>query len=295
VILAWLASNLAGAACGPVPASELFTTVDQAVGAFGADGFGAAADQTWSKLPCLSEAASPSLAVSLHAVKGLQLSAAGDDLMSQRSFGAIVRIDPAWVPPGTAIAPLLDRARTSDPKPGPSTPMKLPGFVIQVDGKPTGERPVDGPYLLQILDPKGQIELTQYVAAGEDPAIPREVRALASANASMQTGIADLAVSSTPLAYTATRPPTDGFGGSKIPESSRGGGGGGGGSKALLWSGVASGGLAAGLYGTAVFSRLSYDRGPSAGSYLMTNGSYFGSIGTASLSGLLFTTYLITK
>jgi hypothetical protein len=302
VVVAWLASSLAGAACGPVPATELGSAAEQAVGAFtGApDQFPTAADKTWSLVPCLSEAAPASLAVSLHTVRGMQLTVSGDDLGSQRALGAALRIEPSFALPEGAsqLAPVFERAQLGS-KGGPTTEIKLSGFVVQVDGKPATERPVDGPYLLQVLDPKGEVELTQYVGSGEEPAIPREVRALASANSSMQTYLPDLAVVSTPLAYTASRPVTEGFGSGSTsgPKTSRGGGGGGGGSgsKALLWSSVASGGLAAGMYGTAVASRLSYDRGPTPGGYVLTNGAFFGSVGTASLSGLLLTTFFLTK
>jgi len=65
--------------------------------------------------------------------------------------------------------------------------------------------------------------------------------------------------------------------------------------KGLLWAGVISGGVAAGLYGTAVAGRLSYDASPSTGTASLTNGAYFGSIGTAALSAGLLTAHLATR
>jgi hypothetical protein len=295
VILTWLASNLAGAACTPVPAADVRSAVAEADGAFGVDptAFGAAASRAVSLAECLAEPTTPDLAAGVHRVEGLRLLVAGDDLGSQRALTASLRIDPTYVPAGAAasLGPVLDRARASL-KPVPTTPMRLHGFVVQVDGKPATERPVDGPYLLQVLDPKGVVEVTQYVAAGEDPQVPREVRALASANASMQMYLPELTIMPTPLAYTATRPPVDGFGGPRISDSH---GGGGSGNKVLLWSGVAVGGVAAGLYGTSAWNRVQYDRIPTPQRYSLTNGTYLGSLGAATVSSVLITTFFLTK
>ncbi|MEQ1569796.1 MAG: hypothetical protein ABMA64_29440 [Myxococcota bacterium] len=288
--LAGLASNLAGAACEPVPASEVETAVQQAVALYSvaADQFAPAAERALGMVECLSEPASTSLAAAIHGVYGRQLATTGDDLGAQRALSAAYRIDPRF--DASDVGAVASRAR-SDVTPGPSRPFRLAGYIVQIDGRVSGERPVDGPYLMQVFDPKGAVATTQYVSPGEDPAVPRDVRALAATNASLGSYMPDLTISSAPLAYTAVHPITS-F--APVPHAPRGGGGGGS-SKALLWAGVASGGLAAGMYGTAVYGRVSYDRVPSPNSYMLTNTAYLSSIGTASLSGLLLTTYLIVR
>jgi len=67
----------------------------------------------------------------------------------------------------------------------------------------------------------------------------------------------------------------------------------------MMWnwliSGLASGGLAAGSFGTSVVERMQYHKVKTETGYFVTNGAYFGSVGGAALAAGLLTTYLIVR
>jgi hypothetical protein len=303
VILPSLAGLALAAPCPePVPTAQLNTAVVQAFTAYATapSDFDGAADGALSLVPCLDEPAAPSLAASLHWIRGMKLLAGGDELASQHALTAAIRIDPTAQHTATGeLGAVLAKAEAGV-RPISTTPLLLPGYALQVDGKRTTERPVDGPYLLQIVDAGGHVAYTQYVADGEEPQIPHDVRALAAAAGSM--GVPTVLADAEPdfgkvasidpeqdLPDDLVAPPR--FTPPPKPPSSGGSGKG----KALLLSGLASGGLAAGLYGTSVYSRIQYDKHVTATGYFVTNGTFEGSLGGLALSGILLTTYLIVR
>lgn len=259
-----------------------YATVDQA-------GFEAAAGRAMGMVECLSEPASPQLVASLHRLGGIRLLVAGTDDEARRFLVAAIALDPSYelsavlAPEGGKLDQLWTQASAIS-KPA-REPLAIGGLKARIDGTLAIDRPYAGPYLIQ-LESSGRVAWSDYLV-DEAPTVPSEIRSIAATEQAIgldkprpPTGAAVAPMPAPTAGRTAAAPRPE-------PVSGRG--------RGLLWAGVASGGVAAGLYGTAAASRLSYDRNPSSSTHLVTDAAYLSSIGTAVVSGALLSTFLVTR
>ncbi len=276
------------------------------------DAFDVHASTAMRQVDCLDEAISPSLAAGLHRVEGIRLVVEGRNGDARERFRAALSLEPAHRLPDT-IAPEGGKLASTYAA-GRELPIRsrLPVSVpaplsTLVDGHPVSTRPDAGPYVLQVLDPGGAVVVSDYIASGEpsldlpgvapavaaSAALPDDTLATAPTVA-MAPFVQDPTMKSTgapvkPVASEAFSsgvplPPP-----SALPTAtSRGGNG-------LLIAGIASGVVAGGLYGTAVGARMQFDQNPSESSWYLTNGAYFGSVGTGALSAVLLSTFLVSR
>jgi hypothetical protein len=267
----WSASALASPCEGPVPPARVASELDEALVSFAVmdqEAFERATDQAVAAVGCVQEPISRELAASLHRVRGIRVLITGNEADGTAALVASARLVPdhqlseTIAPAGGRIALAWAAAKTAAPVARVDLPD--PELQVLVDGLPAGDYPASGPYVLPVLTPGGPAA-SRYVPTGWT--LPGEP---AAAN---------------PMPSPAPAPMP-----APVASSSHGGG-----NKALLWSGVVTGGVAAGLYGTAAISRLAYDQDPSAGGRSLTNATYIGSVGTAALSGVLFTTFFATR
>ena len=260
-----------------------YATVDQAA-------FEAAADRATGMVECLSEPASPQLVASLHRLGGIRLLVAGKDDEARRFLVSAIALDPAYVlsdvlaPDGGKLDQLWTQAKGIS-KPD-REPLAIGGLQARIDGALAADRPAAGPYLIQV-ETSGRVAWSDYLV-DQAPVVPEAVRSIAATDQAMGLAKPRTAAAAAPM--PAPRAPTGSRPAAPAPAPVAGGRG-----KGLLWAGVASGGVAAGLYGTAAASRLSYDRNPSGTTHLVTDAAYLSSIGTAALSGALLTTFLVTR
>jgi hypothetical protein len=265
-----LASALAFAAeCSEsVKAEQVGGHVEDAMLAYATldeDGFRASAALADTSLPCVEDLFTPSRVAGFHRMKGLLSFIDGDAASAQKSFAAALTIEPDYTmslkiaPEGGKLWRNYDGSRLL----AREAPAEFPtprGAKVYVDGTATNVRVGDLPAIVQVLE--GTEATTTLYLAGGTP-----VPALSA--------VAVAAVEPDPNDLDA---PEDGKGPKPEKTPKEGGGG-------KMWVGVgASAAVAAGLFATSAVSRSSFDNNPSAGSYYVTNGAYFGSLGAAALT-----------
>jgi hypothetical protein len=240
------------------------------------EAFATSSDKAVSMVGCLGELATPQVAAELHRVRGVHKMLTGDAEGATLAMAAALGLEPdhslspTLAPEGGNLANAYVAAGKMAPL--ARVALDLDGYTLHVDGKPTGTRP-EGPYVFQVGG--SAPSFSAYVASGS-PTLPEGLQPSPSE---------PVAVAPMPSPKpTQSAAPSSSAG---TVEKKKG--------KGLLWAGVASGGVAAGLYGTSVAGRLSYDASPSSGSLSLTNGAFFGSVGTAALSAGLLTTFLVTR
>ncbi|MCB9687282.1 MAG: hypothetical protein H6738_14250 [Alphaproteobacteria bacterium] len=268
----------------PVSPAKVASSLDDALVNFAVmdqDAFEKATDEAIATLGCVDQVVSPELAAALHRSRGIRLMVSGDDENARLALEASARLVPEHelsttiAPEGGRVAVAWEAARRAAPVERLPTPADLD---LRIDGTKASDRPATGPYVLQVVGTEGLLA-TRYVTAGwpdlglAPSAAPEPQVAPAPAP---EPAVAELPMPAPePVPMPAPEPVHQ--------------------SKALLWAGVASGGVAAGLYGTAAITRLSYDDNPTPGGRSLTNGTYVASIGTAVLSGVLITTFFATR
>jgi hypothetical protein len=281
-----LMSGLALAADCPEPATDgqVASELQAALLSFAVmddEAFVAAADRAFGLVDCLGERATPQLAASLHRVHGVRALYDGDAEAARASLAAALGIEPdhalsaTLAPEGGKLAVLYTEAAGVDVG---RVPHGLDGYEVVVDGRASDTVP-EGPYLVQV---GGEVPSFTAWLAGGMPSLPDGLEPTAAPAVGTPP-----AVPTTPAAVAASTPRASTSSTAEVTREKKG--------KGLLWAGVASGAVAAGLYGTAVAGRVSYDASPSTSTASLTNGAFFGSIGTAALSAGLLTAHVATR
>jgi len=282
-----LMTRLALAADCPEPATDgqVASEIQAALLSFAVmddEAFVAASDRAFGLVDCLGERATPQLAASLHRVRGVRSLFDGDEAAARASLAAAVGLEPdhtlssTLAPEGGKLAVLYAEAggvvvgRTAH---------GLDGYEVVVDGSASPTVP-EGPYLVQV---GGEVPSFTAWLAGGLPTLPEGLEPTAAPVPGPP------AVPMTPAAVAASTPPASPSSSStaKVSREKKG--------KGFLWAGLASGAVAAGLYGTAVAGRMSYDQSPSTSTASLTNGALFGSVGTAAVSAGLLTAHVATR
>lgn len=266
----------AAAPCpAPVPIVQVSSALDEALISFALmdqEAFEHAAAAAVESVDCLDQPVGPQLAAAIHRANGIRLLVSGDPSAAVRALAAAADLEPGFVlseniaPKGGAVATAWEQAKQAPVAVRTAIP---PTGEVRIDGTVAQVRPTDRPYVLQVL--KGDLVLaSRYVTEGwPDLGLPAPV-----APAPAPAPVAAAPAAPRPL------PPQ--------PPPKRGG-------KGWLWSSVAAGGVAAGLYGTSAVTRMQYDQQPSAAGHTLINGAYFGSIGTGALAAGLLTTFLVVR
>jgi hypothetical protein len=131
------------------------------------EAFGVAAEQLRQALPCSEQTYDREAALFLHRAYALMSFVDGDRTQTQRSFRALRRLDPSWVPPEALIPPGHPLAAIWDN----SQPIAIEEPVLVelapdggwlVDGRVREAVPIDAGFLLQGLDGDGGVLLTGY-------------------------------------------------------------------------------------------------------------------------------------
>lgn len=183
----WLWTSLAMAACPDDPddaVNAATAAVEVAFVQVDDDAFGAAADRLREALPCSEQTYDREAALFLHRAHALMSFVDGDRSQTQRSFRALRRLDPSWVPPEALIPPghpLAAIWENSEPVIG-AQPVRVeiaPDGGWLVDGRVREAVPIDAGFLLQGLDEDGGVLLTGYYTSPS--AIPlADVRSFAA-------------------------------------------------------------------------------------------------------------------
>lgn len=166
-----LGVGLAEAACfAPATTADVAAAIDDAEGRYAAvdvEGFLAATERAFERLPCVSDRVPRPLAAEVHRVRGLRAFVDRDVETARLAFAAARRLEPdyvfpdALVPPGNPIRLEYD---ASLPKELPTVAVPLPraGYV-EFDGQPTNERPSSTPTIAQLIGANGAIVETAYL------------------------------------------------------------------------------------------------------------------------------------
>ncbi len=276
-IVLWGAMAAAAEPCTqPARPAEISSALEEAMVNYAVleqEAFEVATDRALRGLECLKEPIPPELAAQLHRVVGIRLLVTGDEPGAREALVASARLEPSYklsatvAPEGGSLDEAWKAATTAGP--GIRVPFGQPVTAL-VDGVQGVDRPQTGPYVLQVEDSLGAVAWSTWVKNGW-PALPPDLATSKPAPAP---------VASAPAPQPAPPP-------SSSPSS------GGGGGKGFLVSGLVTGGVAAGLYGTAVGARLAYEGNPTQGGYTVTNGAWYASIGTAVLSAGLLTVHVV--
>jgi hypothetical protein len=183
--------GLAHAACKkPVSAAELQTTLDTAEAAYGRvdiDAFNGAMEKARKQVVCITEEITPSLAAELHRLEGMYAFANSARDKAMAAFAAARALEPDYafptniVPPGN---PLLEHYTAKDPVCEEERIPPAKDGKVRVDGGGQRKLPTEFPAIVQVLDPKGGDDITQYHWPG-DP-LPYEAGTLRTP---VQTGL----------------------------------------------------------------------------------------------------------
>lgn len=166
----WLWTALAMAACPEDPDGVVVTSTAAVEVAFvhvDDEAFGVAARQLREALPCSAQTYDREAALFLHRAYALMSFVDGDRSQTQRSFRALRRLDPSWIPPEALIPPGHPLAAiwdNSEPVAG-AEPVRVelaPDGGWLVDGRVRQAVPIDAGFLLQGLDEDGDVLLTGY-------------------------------------------------------------------------------------------------------------------------------------
>lgn len=177
-----LTSEATGAACAEtVPMARLLSQIEaaeQRYASLEAAAFVDAVDLVVLDLPCVEEIVPPPVAARYHVLMGLRWYVQGDEAQSRASFAAARSADPALavspslVPEGHELRGWLQTARADATVP---VPKPISGALL-FDGKPTTERPMERPSILQVADGAEQVSVTCYLLPGDAlptyPALP---------------------------------------------------------------------------------------------------------------------------
>jgi hypothetical protein len=286
----WWMANAAGAApCAEVVApGQVSARLDEAVLSYAVldqETFERAADQAQQLATCVGQPLEPGLVAALHRVRAMRYLLLADPDRAATSLAASARLDPTYrlpaavAPEGGPLAESWALALRSEPP--PTTPVALQeGLRAWVDGHADAPRPTIGPYCLQV---QGRSLATTWVVEGPPdpslfPAPGAPVAGPAPAPVITAPTVPAAPVSSGPLADLET-------------ESSSGRRG----HPPLLYAGVGTGVVAAGLWGTAAAARAGYDEAPTASRYSLINSTWLASVGTGVLSTSLIATWLATR
>lgn len=150
-------------------AEAAFAARDEAV-------FDEAMTQLADDLVCLDAVVEPALAGRYHRLVGLRLYARGDQEGARLAFAAARAVDPFGALP-SELLPAGHEARelsVTAATPGAVEPVRPPvRGALFFDGKPSHDRPVDRPTVLQV-QVGGGLETSRYLAPGDTmPAYPQ--------------------------------------------------------------------------------------------------------------------------
>lgn len=234
------------------------------------DGFRASAALAETALPCVEDLFSPSRVAGFHRMKGLLAFIDGDPTSAQKSFAAAVTLEPDYTlsakiaPEGGKLWRNYDGSRLL-PRATPSTFIVPKGAKTYVDGVASNTRVEDLPAIVQVLE--GSAATTTMYLAGGAPVPELTASAPAVAEAPLDAPLdAPEKPEKTEKPEKAPKEPSD-KGGPK------------------LWVGAgASAAVAVGLFATSAVGHSAFEKNPSAGTFYLTNGAYFGSIGAAALA-----------
>jgi len=281
----WLLLSALAWGCEPTTNAQLSSEVQAAQLSYAVmddEAFVASVDRAAAMVPCLTETVAPSVVAGLHRVQGMRSLMNGDEPQGTLFFAAARSIEPEYVlaetlaPEGGKLATAYSAAGGMAPL--PRAPLDLGEASSWVDGAAATTRP-EGPFVLQLG--QGPPTVSLFVPQGQADALLAPYREDSGGTSATPPAPAPFITAPMPSAAPAPVPVAT----ASPPKKGKG----------LLWAGVISGGAAAGLYGTAVAGRMSYDANPTSGSASLTNGAYWGSVGTATLSAGLLTTFLLTR
>jgi len=176
LLLPLLIAAMTATACDqPVSAAELGRVLDVASTAWvvmDRGSFEAATAERRASLPCLVEEVSPELAIHVHLHEALAWSLERRSDLSQGAFRAILALQPSWVLP-VEMAPERHRLRSDfeaaqvADDAGERRPFAPPGDgALMVDGLPSRDVPSHRPFVVQMLDRRGDVVRTHYFTPG---------------------------------------------------------------------------------------------------------------------------------
>lgn len=311
---------VAQAACpAPTPMAELAAHVDDSTLSFATldeEGFIESSDALLVDLPCLSEIAGQQDAASIHRALAMRAFWDGDDAGATSSFRAARRLEPNHVisdkiaPEGGPLATLYAGASSPSVR---MTGVSAPSWTtVYVDGDRASRRPSDAPAVVQYEVGGEGVVWSGLLPAGADLPSLEAARAQRGGPAADVAVVADGGVVVVPADPTEPTPvvtPTivdidssDAVAGDartpreRAPRERREPGEGGKSAKGpLLAATVATGVVAAGLFGVSAYSRSQFNGSPSKREYNLTNGAFFGSVGAAAVTAGLLTATIAVK
>lgn len=277
VIALWVSVASAQDCAEAVSVESLSAKIDEAMLAFASmdeDGFLSNAAQVRGDVSCLKVVIPTAKAASLHRMNGLEAFVKGDTQAAEDAFAAALALEPEYAlsaklaPKGGKLDLLYQAAKVRARQP---KLFSLPsGYTAWVDGIAAPARDDAFPVVLQVGKSPTNLVYSAWLASHE-PFMPDEV-GLGGSGGEFGGGEGDYkpaAVAKPTPAKPAPKP------------KPAGGGGGGGETSPLLIAGGATVGVAAGLYGTSMALRSSFDKAPTEGKFNATNGTFFGAIGAA--------------
>ncbi len=132
------------------------------------DGFHAARDQALTELPCLVDPLQPADAARIHVLGALDAFTRNDETAAVNALRSVLRADPTYalpaelVPEGHALRLQLEVAATIADSAPRSLPDPSDGALL-VDGNEATVAPADRPFILQLRQQSGDIQVTSYV------------------------------------------------------------------------------------------------------------------------------------
>jgi len=178
LIFAALSSTAAASGCEDVVSGEeverILEVASTAWVVMDRASFEAATSERRAVLPCLEDMVSPDLAIQLHMHEALARSLERRSDLSQGAFRAILALQPGWelpaamAPEGHRLRSDFRQAREQAPD-GERRPFAPPGDgALMVDGQPARDVPVDRPFVVQMLDRRGDVVRTHYFTPGSE-------------------------------------------------------------------------------------------------------------------------------
>lgn len=314
---------VANAACpDPTSMSELTASVDDSMLSFATldeEGFIESSDALLNNVPCLSEAIGAADAASIHRSLAMRAFWDGDDANATAYFRSARRLEPNHVlsnkiaPEGGPLATLYDGAERPTVR---MTSFTAPSWTtVYVDGERASQRPQGVPALFQYEVGGEGIVWTGLVEAGADLPSLDDARAMRGGSPVTDSGAMTRTDPEPDVEDpVATLVVPDGNGGStqiedidssdavannsrtrpeRTPREPREGGGSAKGP--LIGATVATGVIAAGLFGVSAYSRSQFDSIPTEARYNLTNATFFGSVGAAAVTAGLLTATIAVK
>lgn len=279
VIALLMSSALAQDCAESISVESLSAKVDEAMLAFASmdeEGFLSTSAIVRGDVSCLTTVLPSGKAAALHRMNGLEAFVNGDTQATEDAFAAALALEPDYAlsaklaPKGGKLDLIYQAAKARSRAP---MPFRLPtGYTAWVDGIAAPARDDAFPAVIQVGKSTTSLDYSAWLGA-HDPFMPDDL-GLAS-----EVPFADLDAGS---GYKPAKPPKAPT--SSKPEKPEKTPGAGGGTSPLLIAGGVSAGVAAGLYGTSLALRSSFDKEPTQGKFAATNGTFFGSIGVGVLA-----------